>query len=418
MNFSQYFKIGVITLFLFLSTAPGLHTGNLVFADEGDTVSAYPYTTPFIISAYYSPLPCQNRYATGSYDGDIRLNGRGTNGADGTPVYPGMIAAPKTYSFGTKMHVPGIGIVAVHDRGGAIVTAGERGHAYDRLDVWMGYGDQGLARALKWGKRTVNVTVYGITDSVVEDVQIEGYSPNEAVVSDCQPTATPVIAKTYDNEHDRLLAKIDDRFKGNMSNKLSVALGSGDKSDAVLQLQKELARMNFYKVNPTGVYDDLTAHAVMKFQQSQEIIDNEDESGAGYFGPQTRERMNELISARNYTRALVAQTTYEADGGRIIVYNEKDEDLAVASEEDNVEEIAVISQELQYGSTDPEVKELQKILSAEGFFTGGLFTEYFGDSTKAALIKFQLKHKIISSENDNGAGRVGPKTLQIINNLS
>ena len=63
----------------------------------------YPYTHTFTISAYYSPLACQDRYATGSYRGDIRLNGNGTNDADGTPVYPGMIAAPKLYSFGTKM---------------------------------------------------------------------------------------------------------------------------------------------------------------------------------------------------------------------------------------------------------------------------------------------------------------------------
>lgn len=98
----------------------------------------------FTITAYYSPLPCQEYYVTGSYEGDKRLNGNGTHGADGTPVYPGMIAAPKSYAFGTKLHVPGVGNVAVHDRGGAIVTSGSQGQAYDRLDIWMGYGDKGL----------------------------------------------------------------------------------------------------------------------------------------------------------------------------------------------------------------------------------------------------------------------------------
>ncbi len=60
------------------------------------------YVQNFIITAYYSPLQGQEHYVTGSYAGDIYLNGNGTNGADGTEVYPGMIAAPKKYAFGTK----------------------------------------------------------------------------------------------------------------------------------------------------------------------------------------------------------------------------------------------------------------------------------------------------------------------------
>jgi len=35
----------------------------------------------FIVTAYYSPLPGQKKYSTGSYSGDIRLNGEGTHGA-------------------------------------------------------------------------------------------------------------------------------------------------------------------------------------------------------------------------------------------------------------------------------------------------------------------------------------------------
>lgn len=94
-----------------------------------------PRQQTFVISAYYSPMPNQAKYVTGSYAGDIRLNGDGVKAADGSHVYPGMIAAPKSYAFGTKMKIPGVGIVAVHDRGGAIVHSGERGNSYDRLDV-------------------------------------------------------------------------------------------------------------------------------------------------------------------------------------------------------------------------------------------------------------------------------------------
>lgn len=53
----------------------------------------------FIVTAYYSPLPDQDHYLMGSYEADLRLNGNGTHGASGRPVYVGMLAAPKHYEF-------------------------------------------------------------------------------------------------------------------------------------------------------------------------------------------------------------------------------------------------------------------------------------------------------------------------------
>lgn len=35
----------------------------------------------FLVSAYYSPLPGQSYYLQGSYEAEIRMNGRGTHGA-------------------------------------------------------------------------------------------------------------------------------------------------------------------------------------------------------------------------------------------------------------------------------------------------------------------------------------------------
>lgn len=41
--------------------------------------SGTPQTRKFIVTAYYSPLPNQDRYLRGSYEADIRLNGNGTH---------------------------------------------------------------------------------------------------------------------------------------------------------------------------------------------------------------------------------------------------------------------------------------------------------------------------------------------------
>jgi 3D (Asp-Asp-Asp) domain-containing protein len=113
----------------------------------------------FIVTAYYSPLPDQSFYLKGNFEAEKRLNGNGTNGASGKPVFPGMIAAPKTYAFGTHIFFPGLGLGTVEDRGGAIVEAWGRGEPYDRIDIWMGYGEDGLKRALAWGRREVRGTI-------------------------------------------------------------------------------------------------------------------------------------------------------------------------------------------------------------------------------------------------------------------
>lgn len=385
-----------------------------VMAEDFAEVSqdGYPYQQTFVISAYYSPLPCQNKYATGGYESDIRLNGHGIHGADGTSVYPGMIAAPKTYSFGTKLHIPGVGIVAVHDRGGAIVPAGERDNSYDRLDIWMGYGDKGLKRALDWGKRTVNVTVYGVTDSVIEDVYLADYSSDEYVPNECDYVNENAVAGggsvnngTGGNsqpEEDEM-TKLAKKYNVELSEMLSSYLEPGVKGENVKKLQKELKRLNFYRTEPTGIYDEVTVHAVFKFQQSQNIVSDENTVGAGVFGPKTRQRLNELVASRNDRKVLIAQATNDS------IY------LAGATDENKNR---LISMELDFGSSSYEVMKLQKFLKEKGYFTADGFTDYFGPATRTAVMKFQMDNNLISDKNDAGAGRVGPNTLQLLNSMS
>lgn len=83
------------------------------------------------------------------------MNGKWTNGASGKEVFEWMLAAPRNYPFGTKIYFEWYGIGEVQDRGGAIVEAGNRWHSYDRIDIWMGYGDEGLQRAKIWWQRTI-----------------------------------------------------------------------------------------------------------------------------------------------------------------------------------------------------------------------------------------------------------------------
>jgi len=114
--------------------------------------------TYFVVTAYYSPLPDQQYYLKGNYADEIRLNGKGIAWASGKWVFSWMLAAPQNYAFGTKIYLEWLWVWSVEDRWGAIVNAWNRWYSNDRIDVWMWYWDEGLRRALYWGKRTVKGT--------------------------------------------------------------------------------------------------------------------------------------------------------------------------------------------------------------------------------------------------------------------
>lgn len=516
--------------------------------------SAYQQT--FTISAYYSPVLGQERYVTGSYAGDIRLNGSGVNSADGTPVYPGMIAAPSTYAFGTKMNIPGIGLVAVHDRGGAIVHAGERNQSYDRLDVWMGYGDKGLNRALNWGKRNVTATVYGIDPSIKENVYLEGFTEAEkfirTIVAEQKIFKTDIwygesgdktgelqqylkdlgyykgtIDNYYgdevykaiiafqmdqdivDNEEEfgagyfgpqtrtKLEAIIDKRRKDKLPQK---NLGRDDAGDEVKKLQEALIKLG-YDLETTGIYDQKTVNAVFDFQQDNDILDSEDNLGAGYFGPQTLAVLSDRLTSldepisqtldnlpneqaifvafennlalgdqgndvtrlqeelRKFNLLRIEPTGYYGVVTQNAVFKFQQRKGLVTSISDlgagtlgpqtrshlnsilgyransnqriasrttafnkdkpllTIPEIETFAEDLGPGARGEQVEFLQNSLAKLGFFSGGLTTDYFGNQTLGAVIAFQLEHGIITSEEDLGAGYLGPKTRAMLNNL-
>jgi 3D (Asp-Asp-Asp) domain-containing protein len=101
----------------------------------------------FIVTAYYKPLPKQKKYATGSYKGDLRLNGTGRTFSE-EEVRDGDAAADlRVLPLGTFVNVPGHKIVRIKDIGGDIKGK--------RLDIFMGEGEEGLTRALEWGKKLI-----------------------------------------------------------------------------------------------------------------------------------------------------------------------------------------------------------------------------------------------------------------------
>jgi hypothetical protein len=77
-----------------------------------------------------------------------------------------------------------------------------------------------------------------------------------------------------------------------------------------------------------------------------------------------------------------------------------------------------LTKNLFLGNTDPEVKMLQQFLNIRGYTvtvsgpgSPGKETDYFGNATKSALIKFQINNNI------NPTGNFGPITRELVNSI-
>ncbi len=104
-----------------------------------------------IVTAYYKPLPGQKKYATGSYRGDILLNGTGRT-FFGEEASEEIAAADLTVlPKGTLIYVPGHRVVKVGDIGRDIKG--------ERLDIFMGSGEEALGKALDWGRKKIKTEV-------------------------------------------------------------------------------------------------------------------------------------------------------------------------------------------------------------------------------------------------------------------
>jgi len=332
-----------------------------------------PYDDTFIISAYYSPLPNQRVYFRGSYDADRLLNGNGTNGADGTQVYPGMIAAPKTYSFGTKLAIPGMGVGAIHDRGGAIVVASSDGFKHDRLDVWMGKGEAGLARALQWGVRTVAVKVYPASYAIAESFSIPGFS--DVFVAD---------------------------------------LKMGDTGESVKTLQAELKTYGYYTGEVTGSFDAATKQALTAYQLARSLVATTDAAAAGVLSSDTRASLNLEAFQRSWKlpQSLLAKTNATSGSGAAAVakLNGSATKSSTTSSTTTTATIASrFSTTLSEGDKGDLVAEMQTALTEVGNYECEI-NGIYDSQMKTCVFNFQKAQGILSSETDSGAGVFGEKT--------
>jgi len=399
----------------------------------------------FIITAYYSPLPGQCCYVMGGERADKILNGEGMKGADGSEVHPGMIAAPSSYPFGTIIVLPGLGRFTVHDRGGAIQELEGGAH---RLDIWVGEGEEGLARALTFGVQRIHGTVYPVGGAQPQ----EKFSLENLPASLDRLSAFDVTGKNLmvlavrkgDQSHsvERLqeaLRKLGylDRVTGFFGESTVAALAafqmdyhidaiadvltektaaylmaalqrqdasapvpavvSRDSSpSAIRSAQRTLRFFGFYAGRTDGRYTDELFSAILRFQQVKGLVGTAEDPGAGRVGPLTRGKITEA-----WNRRLVASI---AD--RLLVLRRVETVLDQRGK--------AVNRFLEVGDGGDQVTLLQRLLSEHGFFPADKINGNFGPLTQEAVLKYQLAKKLIPDERSTGAGSVGPQTLRAL----
>ncbi len=378
--FSSTFSTFAFSLVFSTSTNIAFQT---ILQENAPTVSADSVkigtTKTFIVSAYYSPLPNQEEYVWGSYEAEIQMNGEGKRSSDFTKVYPGMIAAPSTYPYGTKIKIPGFGIGTVHDRGGRIY---EWENA-DRIDIWMGYGDDGRKRAMEWGIKTVTGTI--MPSNTPEKVQFRVMSQ----ASQIRPATKNTTKQNTKNTPQTLYI--------------------GTKGEAVRNLQQFLIRQNLLHTEATGYFGKQTQEAVYQFQRKHNIVTSRTEKGAGVFGPTTRK----------YAEAVWTQTLPQSVSNTLAQSNNTPIILRTISDDDTPynPDYAVIKPNLQFGDSGEAVKRLQLVLKGMQYYKGEI-NGIYNTATVDAVYEYQIKNNIVKSKTQVGAGRFGPQTYsKMVNTL-
>ena len=438
----QKFLSGMLACSLLLAASPAAAQSLALV----DTEPTGPQEVDFVLTAYYSPLPGQCCYVKGGLVADKILNGNGTHGADGTPVYVGMVAAPPSYAFGTKVRVPGLGVLEVHDRGGAIQVL-ESGKIH-RIDVWAGYGEEGLARALSFGVKRVRGVVYPpgtaqpasdfALDRIPMDFErLRPYNVVQNGLIDLEPKAGDTsLSVGFLQDHLRALGYLVDDATLFYGPKTQAALEgfqrdkglpiAPEKLDAetaamlmasvrllgrdmgvplvsdlssqkdVATAQRLLRSMGLYRGRTNGVYDEKLKGAIMAFQQGASLIADASSPGAGVIGPVTQAAIADRLRAER--GKTVAR-------GILLVKRVRDR-LA--------EEDALVATTTEEGYKGDGVEDVQRFLSQLGYFPADQVNGVFGPLTRQAVAAYQVTRGVLRDGAQKGAGVVGPVTLKTL----
>lgn len=372
-------------LFLNLSffTLETAKADNTVFSDQ----------SYFVVTAYYSPLPNQNYYFKWSYEADIKLNWKWIRWASWKEVFAWMLAAPKSYAFWTKIYLEWVWIWEVADRWWAIVSTNpseSRWYEYDRIDIWMWYGEEWLARALTWWKRTIKWNILADSETAVS-INLSNFPAPESALKN--------LAKKQEIEKE--IAKEIQSWK--LPEILSKYVWPESSKESIEMLQEVFQEMWIYTWYIDGKYDSLK-ESLINYQLKTWVIKDVSNDWAWYFWPKTQTQIQKdyLAYVEKNKAEIEAQKKIEAQ----LAYIKTTVEKTVNNHINNIWNPKI-------WDIWENVRTLQKTLKTLGYFKVK-DSAIFGDTTKKSIISYQIKKGIINSEKDDWAWVFGPKTKETL----
>lgn len=332
----------------------------------------------FIVTGYYSPLEWQNFYYKWTLEADRKLNWQWVRWASGKAVFNWMIAAPKTYEYWTKIYFPWLGMGQVEDRWWAIVTAWNRNYQYDRIDLWLGSGEEWLKRALSFGKKE-------LVGYICPDGEV-GFNMNKFPV--------------YNNLFKDIFWTV------------SMWLGRTDENVRTLQTHlKDLWYLSNKEI--TWYFGDKTESALCQFQVDIWLLKNTDKL-CGYFWPNTGSymKMAVLWTEIEWIKVLLANKNPQSKV-QLVSSNSWTSKITPAKQTTEKEKLMKISINLTEWVTSYEVRLLQTYLKQISYLTEKEITWIFWPKTKTWLCKFQADIWLLKPT-DNLCGSFWPKTWQYL----
>ena len=319
----------------------------------------------FVVSGYYSPIKGQKFYYRGDFVRETKLNWQGIQWASGKYVFNGMLAAPKNYSFWTKIYFPGYWVGQVEDRGSAIVNAGQRSYSYDRIDIWMWKWEDWLKRALSFGKQTIVGYQCPIGKKITTGFNYSNF-----------PIVKGFFKQTF----------------------WGIGLYKWRRDDWVKILQIYMKELWYFNYETTGYFGSITEKSVCDFQVAYKLT-TRDSRDCGYMGPRTRTLIKALV---------IAKWLFKSEAIQMV-----DQKVVLSSES---RETIKFTRWFTKGEKAEAIKMLQKYLKELSYYNWDI-TGVYDSKTIDAVYNLQLDHKIITSSQVASAWYFGPKTRNKFYNL-
>lgn len=242
----------------------------------------------------------------------------------------------------------------------------------------MGYGDDGLRRALAWGKRTVKGRVSKSVAVTKESVSIELASVPKVPIA-----ASPV--KTADERV------------------WSEPIGPNSSKEMIRTLSERLSDVGYLASGKRDTFDAEVRFALIRFQGDKGLLKGVKDANAGYYGPATRKALKAAYVEKTKE---IEEVSVELSG---LSSELTDKIASVSKEVDSLRaslESVGTPKDNEIGS---HVRVLQEALVSLGYLDAKP-TGIYGPKTRDAVAAFQMGNGLVVSKSDPNAGKFGKLT--------